>query len=96
MKTLLIMCGAGHATSTVVRSKFETWLKQEGLSNDVTIKQSAVGAEVENISSGKYDVVVSTTQVPAAIKDKVIMGVGLLTGFGADAVFAKVKAELEK
>lgn len=96
MKTLLIMCGAGHATSTVVRSKVEAWLKQEGLSGEVTIKQSAVGAEVQNISDGKYDVVVSTTQVPSSIKDKVIMGLGLLTGFGADDVFAKVKAELDK
>lgn len=96
MKTLLIMCGAGHATSTVVRSKFEEWLKKEGLSGEVTIKQSAVGAEIQNISDGKYDVVVSTTQVPDSIKDKVIMGLGLLTGFGADAVFAKVKEELEK
>ena len=31
MKKLLIMCGAGHATSTVVRTKVNRWLKEEGL-----------------------------------------------------------------
>lgn len=46
---LLIMCGAGHATSTVVRTKVNRWLKEEGLENQVEIKQSAVGQELESI-----------------------------------------------
>lgn len=49
MKKLLIMCGAGHATSTVVRTKVNRWLKEEGLENQVEIKQSAVGQELESI-----------------------------------------------
>ena len=44
----------------------------------------------------KYDIVISTTQVPENIKDKVIMGLGLLTGFGAEQVFAQVKERLGK
>ena len=96
MKTILIMCGAGHATSTVVRSKVGRWLESEGLEGTVQIKQSAVTREVENISNGVYDVVVSTTQVPDSIKSKVINGIALLTGAGTDAVFAQIKAELEK
>lgn len=96
MKSLLIICGAGHATSTVVRTKFETWLKSEGLTDKVKLVQSSVGAEVNNINGGKYDIVVSTTQVPDSIKDKVISGTALLTGFGADKVFAAVKEAIEK
>ena len=95
MKKLLIMCGAGHATSTIVRSKVEDWLKSEGLADKVTIKQSAVGNEVDNIAAGAYDIVLSTTQVPASIQDKVINGIGMLTGLGAKPVFAEIKKQIE-
>lgn len=96
MKTLLIVCGAGHATSTVVRTKVESWLNSEGLKDKVVLKQSSVGNELNNIAAGKYDIVISTTQVPDSIKDKVIMGLNLLTGFGVDQVFSKVKEEINK
>ena len=96
MKKLLIMCGAGHATSTVVRSKLEEWLKNENLSDKVTVKQSSVGQELENIKNDAYDVIVSTTQVPADIQNKVIMGIQLLTGFGAEAVYSQIKEQILK
>ena len=95
MKKLLIMCGAGHATSTVVRTKVNRWLKEERLENQVEIKQSA-GQELESIKNGEYDIVLSTTQVPDDIKDKVIMGVQLLTGFGAEAVYVSLKEKILK
>ena len=94
MKTIMIICGAGHATSTVVRTKVESWLKSEGLASEV--KQSSIGAQAKDIAADKYDIVISTTQVPENIKDKVIMGLGLLTGFGAEQVFAQVKERLGK
>lgn len=96
MKKLLIMCGAGHATSTVVRSKIEEWLKSENLIDKVTVKQSSVGQELENIKNDSYDIIVSTTQVPAEIQDKVIMGIQLLTGFGAEAVYSQIKEQILK
>ncbi|MGQ2374107.1 PTS sugar transporter subunit IIB [Companilactobacillus zhachilii] len=95
MKKMLIMCGAGHATSTVVHSKIDDWLEKNNLSSVVTIKQSAVSAEIENIANNKYDIVVSTTIVPDNIKSKVINGVALLTGIGADQVFNKIKEQIE-
>lgn len=95
MKKMLIMCGAGHATSTVVHSKIDDWLEKNNLSSVVTIKQSAVSAEIENIANNKYDIVVSTTIVPDNIKPKVINGVALLTGVGADQVFNKIKEQIE-
>lgn len=94
MKKLLIMCGAGHATSTIVRSKVEDWLKSEGLADQVTIKQSAVGNEITNIASGSYDIVLSTTQVPSSIQTQVISAIGLLTGMGADKVFDEIKKQI--
>ena len=91
MKTIMIICGAGHATSTVVRTKVESWLKSEGLASEVEVKQSSIGAQAKDIAADKYDIVISTTQVPENI-----MGLGLLTGFGAEQVFAQVKERLGK
>ncbi|BDR57046.1 PTS sugar transporter subunit IIB [Xylocopilactobacillus apis] len=95
MKKMLIMCGAGHATSTIVHAKVNDWIEKNGFDNQVEIIQSAVGQEVDNIQNGNYDIVISTTIVPDSIKDKVINGVALLTGVGTDQVWEQVKAELE-
>ena len=90
------MCGAGHATSTVVHAKVNNWLEENNLQDQVEIKQSAVSEEIDNINNGDYDIVISTTIVPDEIKDKVINGVALLTGVGADQVWDKVKKEIEQ
>ena len=94
MKKLLIMCGTGIATSTVVKGKVEQWLKDNNLSQEVKIYQSKVSDEIGRID--EYDVVLSTTLVPNNIKDKVIDGVPLLTGIGVDSMYEKVLAELKR
>lgn len=66
------------------------------MASEVEVKQSSIGAQAKDIAADKYDIVISTTQVPENIKDKVIMGLGLLTGFGAEQVFAQVKERLGK
>ncbi|MEY8371579.1 PTS sugar transporter subunit IIB [Aerococcaceae bacterium 50-4] len=93
MKKLLIMCGSGIATSTLVTGKVNNWLKDNGLDKDVTITQSKVASEVDHIDD--YDAVISTTSVPDSIKEKVINGVPLLTGVGADTVFEELKTQLD-
>ncbi|MBV7390454.1 MULTISPECIES: PTS sugar transporter subunit IIB [Enterococcus] len=94
MKKLLIMCGTGVATSTVVTGKMKEWLKEKGLENEVKLYQSKVADEVNKIDD--YDVVVTTTVVPDKIKDKVIMGIPLLTGIGADAMYQEIEAKLKE
>ncbi|MGH2318740.1 PTS sugar transporter subunit IIB [Planococcus sp. 4-30] len=94
MKKLLIMCGTGIATSTVVKGKVEQWLKDNDLSQEVKIYQSKVSDEIGRID--EYDVVLSTTLVPDKIKDKVIDGVPLLTGIGVDSMYDKVLAEIKR
>lgn len=94
MKKLLIMCGTGIATSTVVKGKVEQWLKDNNLSQEVKIYQSKVSDEIGRID--EYDVVLSTTLVPNNIKDKVIDGVPLLTGIGVDSMYEKVLAEIQR
>lgn len=92
MKKLLVMCGSGIATSTVVTGKLKEWLKENNLDKDVQIIQSKVAAEVNHIDD--YDAVISTTVVPDKIKDKVIPGLPLLTGMGTEELFAQLKEAL--
>ena len=93
MKKLLIMCGSGISTSTVVDGKVKQWLADNNYSDKVQVFQSKVSEEVNRID--EYDIVISTTVVPDSIKDKVIMGLPLLTGMGIDALWSELKAALE-
>ncbi|MCQ9209791.1 PTS sugar transporter subunit IIB [Granulicatella seriolae] len=92
MKKLLIMCGSGIATSTVVAGKVKEWLKENGYQDRVQVFQSKVAEEVNRIDD--YDVVITTTVVPDKIKDKVIKGLPLLTGMGLDDLWAELKSQL--
>ncbi|XKM13558.1 PTS sugar transporter subunit IIB [Orbaceae bacterium ac157xtp] len=92
MKKLLIVCGAGHATSTIAVSKVKNWLEAENLTDKVTIYQSKIADELNKIDD--YDAVVSTTIVPDSIKDKVLNGLPLLTGMMLDKFFTDLKLRL--
>lgn len=91
MKTLLIVCGAGHATSTIAVAKVQEWLNQNKYT-DVKIYQSKLADEFNKIDD--YDAVISTTIVADSIKDKVINGLPLLTGVGVDQLYADLKERL--
>lgn len=93
MKKLLVICGAGHATSTIAVSRINKWLEAENYTDQVKIYQSKIADELNKMDD--YDAVVSTTIVPDSVKDKVINGLGLLTGIGADKIFEDVKTRLE-
>lgn len=92
MKKLLVMCGSGIATSTVVTKRVKDWLADNGLSNDVKIIQSKIQSEVNHLDD--YDAVISTTAVPDNVKEKAINGIPLLTGVGTDNVFKELKDKL--
>ena len=94
MKKLLIMCGTGVATSTIVTNKVKEWLRSKGLTDDVKFFQSKIADEMKRIDD--YDIVVSTTVVPDSIKDKVIMGLPLLTGFGTEEMYAEIEKKIRE
>lgn len=93
MKKLLVICGAGHATSTIAVAKVSQWLEQNGYADKVKIYQSKIADELNRMDD--YDAVISTTIVPDSVKSKVINGLGLLTGMGVDALYADLKNRLE-
>jgi len=91
-KKLLVMCGTGIATSTVVMGKVKEWLSSKGLDSKVDLYQSKIADEISRI--GEYDIVISTTLVPDNVRDKVIDGVPLLTGIGLDSLFEEVERQI--
>lgn len=93
MKKLLVICGAGHATSTIAVSKLNKWMEAENYTDKIKIYQSKIADELNKMDN--YDAVVSTTLVPDSIKDKVINGLGLLTGVGTDAIYKQLEERLE-
>lgn len=94
MKKLLIMCGTGVATSTVVTNKVKDWLKEKGLESEVKLYQSKIADEVNKLD--EYDVVLSTTVVPDKVKDKVISGVPLLTGIGTEEMYDEIEKKIHE
>ncbi|MGX7148961.1 PTS sugar transporter subunit IIB [Enterococcus ureasiticus] len=94
MKKMLIMCGTGVATSTIVTNKVKEWLKNKGYENDVRLYQSKVADEMNRIDD--YDIIVSTTVVPDKIKDKIIMGLPLLTGIGMEEMYQEIEAKINE
>lgn len=91
MKTLLIVCGAGHATSTIAVAKVQEWLDNNGY-DGIKIYQSKLADELNKIDD--YDAVISTTIVSDSIKDKVINGLPLLTGIGIEQLYIDLKERL--
>ncbi len=52
-----------------------------------------IAEQINNIDD--YDAFVSTTVVPDDVKDKVISGLPLLTGMGADKVYDEILQKLD-
>ncbi|MGU3432636.1 PTS sugar transporter subunit IIB [Actinomycetes bacterium M1A6_2h] len=89
-KRILVICGTGVATSTVVAQKVRTHCADQGI--DVTVSQGKV-MDVLNGTDG-IDLVVSTTQVPAAVTVPVVQGLPFLTGIGEGDALAAITAHL--
>lgn len=88
----MVTCGSGIATSTVAEEKIKEYLAQAGVLDQVKIYKGNIAEYVNKVDD--YDVFVSTTVVPDEIKDKVISGLPLLTGIGADKVYQQIMDKL--
>ena len=90
-KRILVICGTGVATSTVVVQKIRSFCADNGF--DATISQGAVA----DLLSGRVnaDFIVATTQVPSSVTVPVIHGLPFLTGIGVDAVHQQIRAQFE-
>lgn len=90
MKRILVICGTGVATSTVVVSKIREHLQAKGL--QARIEQGKVMDLVNGTVDA--DLIVATTEVPAKVTVPSIAALPLLTGVGEDAVYAQIDEHL--
>lgn len=92
-KTILVICGTGIATSTLVVSKLQAFLNAHPELPPTRIRQGKVMDVISG--AGDADVIVATTQVPATVNVPVISGLPLLTGMGTDAVYQQLTEALQ-
>jgi len=86
---ILVICGTGVATSTVVVTKIRAFCESKGL--DATISQGKVADTLRgNLDA---DFIVATTQVPDTVGIPVIAGLPFLTGMGLDKVYAEIEQQ---
>jgi len=83
---VLVACGAGIATSTVVMKKVEDLFAENNIdANLIQIKIAEAAGKQDDA-----DMLISTTVLPTEYKIPAIKAMGFLTGIGVD----KLKAEI--
>ncbi|RBP70181.1 PTS system D-arabitol-specific IIB component (Gat family) [Alkalibaculum bacchi] len=85
-KRILVACGAGIATSTVVNDKITNLLKANGIDADIRqIKiQEAKGLEKE------ADLLISTTILPTTFEIPTIIATAYISGIGMEKLDQKI------
>jgi len=84
---ILVACGNGIATSTVVASKIRSYMEEKGLPVDTTqTKLMEVTGKVEG-----YDLLVTTGEFDGQTKGvPYVKGMPILTGINADKTFEEI------
>ena len=85
-KTVLIACGTGVATSTVMAVAIEEALRERGLR--VVIRQCKA-TEVPSMIDD-VDLVVSSTMLPPNLSKPTFVTLAFLTGMGKDSMIEKI------
>ncbi|EOI58580.1 PTS sugar transporter subunit IIB [Enterococcus gilvus] len=83
---VLVACGAGIATSTVVMKRIEDLMKDNHIDADV---QQIKIAEAVSKQEGA-DMLISTTILPTQYKIPAITALGYISGVGADKLDEKI------
>lgn len=87
MKRILVACGNGIATSTMVASKVKANLKEKGL--DVTTNQTRL-LEVSG-KLGGHDLLITTGKYEGDTKGiPVVNAMSILTGIGAEETYQEI------
>lgn len=91
-KNVLIACGNGVATSTVVRSKIEKYCAEQGIS----IKATQCKMLEIHDKGNDYDLVVTSGKFKDPdVKTPCIMAINLLTGINEKATLQKIADALK-
>lgn len=79
-KMVLVACGTGIATSTVVAERIKNIIEKNGINADVIQCKMSEVASKESAA----DLLVTTSILPKTYKIPVINAMGYLTGMGAE------------
>ena len=94
MKTIIVACGGGIATSQTVAVRLEGMLADRGMRSDVNVEAININSIPTYIKSA--DVYVSIAQSGEQTFDiPTFSGIPFLTGMGADEEFDKILAVLK-
>lgn len=77
---ILISCGSGIATSTVIANRVKEITEKSGYS--VHVEQVKI-VEVEK-RAPEFDLIVSSAQVPSTVKTPSVMAINYLTGLNKE------------
>lgn len=77
MKKIILACGSGIATSTLVKSKVSRILDDAGYKGKYSITTASVADAVKK--SGNYDFCIATTVEPKGLECPYVSGVSFLT-----------------
>ena len=91
-KKIMVACGTGIATSTVVVNNLGNLLKEKGINVDI---QQCKVSELP-YKTDKVDLIVTTTAYTSKNNIPVVVAVSFLTGIGVDKDLEKIIEILNK
>lgn len=91
MKKVLVACGAGIATSTVVCNRVENLLKENN------IKAEIIQCKIVEVASrqAEADLIVSTTILPTTYKIPALIATAYISGIGMEKMDQKILEHLK-
>lgn len=89
---ILIACGSGIATSTVIANRVKEKCEQAGF--NITVEQTSV-TQVES-KAASFDLVVASCQIPSSITTPYINGISYLTGVGMENTDQQIIEKLKE
>lgn len=91
MKKIMVACGTGMATSTMIASKLREFLKREGIDADVNQCQIS---ELKH-HDGKYHLFVTSMKLDSKFETPVIVGTSFLVGLNEEKTINEILAILK-
>ena len=88
MKNILLACGSGIATSTIVHNKIKDILDKNGFAGKYRITQCKVSEAVAK--SSDYDFLIATTMPPQGLSCDFVSGICFLTGINTQPAINQI------
>lgn len=90
MKTIIVACGAGVATSTIISSNVDKLLDEK------KIKHRIIQCSIREVKSyeDEGDIIVSSMPLNGGYKIPTILGLPFITGIGVDELKSKILSYL--